>query len=461
MHFLWLHGKKIVTKKKPMPFQKETVEQTEAWNGRAVIASDMGLGKTLTSLWFVKRKRCGETLPLLIVVMLSVKHQWADAVREVLGIEPDFLETRTPGSINSEVAIITYDVLSHWKDVLSDHDFQTIIIDECHLLIHPERNRTRAGIELIKGIPFAMALSGTPLTNRPIELFPIINAINPNKWPDRRQFANKYCSPFWTRRGWNMRGACNLDDLNRRLLEHTMIRYKKSEVLDQLPPKHRKVIGINLRNFGEYKTAENDFLGWLRDNRPDKVRGALRAMALVKTGHLLRLSAKLKIKQVVGRINRDLRQNPHNKIVVLAVHTKCVNVLHRRIQHQNVVIDGSIRGPLRKKAFEQFLNNDKTRVLVGNITAAGTGLNLEHADALYVVEMPQTPGALLQAEDRIHRIGQESIARIFYFIAKNTVEESAVRMLARKQKVITATLDGDSLVEDFDLYRQIMEDHNL
>lgn len=444
-----------------LPFQRQTILDVEQkFGGRALIANEMGLGKTPTSLWYIKRKTLGETLPLLIVCPKIVRHQWIATVRQILDCDVDVLETRTPSfpSTLAPVQIINYDIIAWWRDWLEDRGFQSMIIDECQMCTNPERKRTKTTIALMKAIPYALALSGTPLENRPIELYPIIKALHPGSWPTKQRYGHKYCGPKYGYRGWDFSGASNTDELNVRLRQTCMIRYRKQDVLHELPDKVRTMIPVELSDREQYAMAQNDFIGWLRDNHPKRMSGAVRAAALVKQGHLLRLAARLKLKQVVKYINAELEAKPDGKVVIFAIHKKCVAALKRRIACNSVVIDGSTSQKNRQTALQRFTDDAKTRAVIGNLAAAGRGLNLVEANDAYMVELAQKPGLLLQGEDRIHRIGQEDTARIHYFIGRGTIETTVSKMLQKKQRNITTVLDGGTAEDEFELYNMLMEE---
>lgn len=447
---------------KPFPFQKDTVYQTERkFDGRALIANDMGLGKTACALWFIKRKRLGKTTPFLCVVPRTVRPQWIDAIKQLLGFTPDILETRKPpknGEAVTKGAVINPDIIAHWRDWLEDQRFQTIILDECHMYIDPERKRTIVATALVRQAPFALGLSGTPLTNRPKELYPIIKALNPKAWPTKKKFLHRYCGPQYTRFGWQFNGASNIEELNRKLTDACMVRYRLGDVMDQLPPKERIIVPLPLTDPQEYNDAKKDFIGWMRKKYPKRLTGAVKAAALVKSGHLLRLAAKLKLKYAVKWINHYLRKHPNEKILIYATHHKCVDALKNKIQANSVVVNGKVIGKKRDQVVEQWKRDRTTRVLIGNTIAAGVGLNLTEASSMFVVELMYKPGPLLQIEARINRIGQQMLATVYYFIAKNTIEMAVSRLLQKKQRTIGGVLDGDEGLEDFDIYDQLLEE---
>lgn len=449
------------TAKKAFPYQRKNIKLIEEeFEGRALLGDEMGLGKSAQSLWFIKRKKLGETLPALIILPKTVRMQWIQAVEEVLKITPQILETRSPSKLKaqSKVVIVNYDIIAWWRDWLEDQNFRTLILDECQACTNLSAKRCKTAVALAKEIPYFLPLSGTPLRGRPIELFPILNAMNPKAWPNRAAYAHRYCGPKWTRFGWDFKGESNISELHARLKQTGLVRNLQKDVLKDLPPMIRTIVPVELSDVEEYQKAKNDFIGWLKTTYPDRLNKAVKAAALVQSGHLLRLAARLKLKNVVEWINLRLSHTEHEKLVVFAVHKKCIRALKRRINAKSVVVDGSVRGRHRDEAIYKFQNDPSTRVLIGNLAAAGIGLHLVAANTLCAVELSQMPGPLLQMEKRIHRIGQDKHCWIYYFIGVGTIEENVSKLVQRKQRTISGVLDGDYVEDDFDLYDLLLEE---
>jgi len=239
-----------------------------------------------------------------------------------------------------------------------------------------------------------------------------------------------------------------------------MVRRLKVDVLKHLPKKMRMVVPMDIADRAEYNHARGDFLGWLRKNYPKgKARQAAKAAAVVRIGYLLRLAAKLKARDVVGWANKFLEEFPEEKLVLFAVHRKMIDVLQRRVNGKHVTVDGSVTGRRRHLAVQQFRNDPETRVFIGNIRAAGTGVDglQDVCTNLAFCELWWRPGDLVQAEDRIYRIGQEGVAWINYLVAGGTIEEDLCRIIQAKQAVIHATLDGSDYESDMDVFDQLIE----
>jgi len=439
---------------KPLPFQKEVIRKIEAFNGRALCSCEMGLGKTPISLWCLQRNP--DWLPAVVVCTASVKYVWEAEALKFLGWRSVVLEGQTPSKVGyfkaaPKLIILNFDILQFWVKWLKRLKPQMIVIDESQALGNPFTKRTKSVRELCRETPRVLALSGTPLLNRPIELFPTLNIIQPKVFPARRVFGDDYCGPEWTPWELKYNGATNTKKLHQLLTSSCMIRKRKADVLKELPGKMRQVVPVLIRDRAEYNKANDNFLDWLRQDNPAAAERAARAVSLSKINYLLQLTAKLKLKAVVEWINEFL-QNTDEKIVVFAKHKKMIRALERRIECDSLVIDGSVAPRKRKAIVDQYQKDDQYRVLIGNIHAAGVGLTLTAANTVCFTEMAWRPGDHIQAEDRCHRIGANKTVWCYYLVAKNTLEERLCRILQKKQEVLSAVLDGGKTEEDLDVF---------
>ena len=446
---------------KLFPYQQETVERIIRFRGRALLAHEMGLGKTICVLAFLRKSEM-RPLPALVICPASVKHNWEYEARR-LGFSTQVINGRKTYEIGgikeAELVVINYDLLKNWHKCLRDRHFRTVILDECHYLQNPRTIRYRATREIVKNVPYILALSGTPLTNRPRELYTTLHLLRPDEFNSFFQFAHRYCAPRLTPWGWDYSGASHIDELHRRLERSCMIRYLKSDVMHQLPKKMREVVPIEIDDMDEYRTAERDFVQWLAKNKPERMSSALNAVQLVRVGELLRLAARLKLKRTVDWINRFLL-NTNEKIVLFAYHKKCIEVLKNRLlSNKVVVIDGGTPPVKRRDAVYQFQHDPRTRVFIGNIHAAGVGITLTAARTVGFVELYWRPGDHSQAEDRVHRIGQDETVWVYYFVATDTIEERLCRLIQRKQEIISKTLDGKKRNDALDVYNQLLESY--
>ena len=439
------------------PYQKKAVLQIQKFKGRALLADEMGLGKTLEALQWIKRSP--KKRPVIVVCPASLKWVWeAEAIKHIK-IRATILSGRTPPKKKNitkkrELYIINYEILQYWITWLKNLNPQVLILDECHYIKNRRAKRTKAVKKLAKDIKHLIAISGTPLTNRPSELFTILNLVCPDEFPAFWPYAHRYCKAQLRPWGWEFKGASNIRELHRKLKRLMMIRNLKKDVLKDLPEKTRSVIPLEIEKRKEYQEAENDFIKWLTKKSTSKAKRAERAKKLVQLGYLKRLAAELKMKQVLEWIDGFLEQS-EGKLVVYGIHKKIIKQIHEKYKKISVVVDGSVSQRKRKIAVRSFQQNKKFRLFIGNIKAAGVGITLTAAYTLVFVELDWVPGNMVQAEDRIHRIGQKNAVMIYYLIARDTIEEKLCKILQKKQRVLSQVLDGSIKTNRLDVYRAL------
>lgn len=449
---------------KPYKFQLEALDEIDGFGGRSLVGHEMGLGKTLITLWWLERNR-KKALPALIVCPASLKLMWKHEADRTLGVNSIVLSGRKPRQTfvpegGLSVTIINYDIIQYWQEDLQKRTFKTIVLEECHACKNPKTKRTKAIRQLAKKIPHILALSGTPLTNRPIELFPVLNMIRPHIFKSLWEFGMRYCGGkkgYW---GYEFKGATKTAELHGLLKSSCMTRRLKSEVLTDLPKKNRCIIPVPMHSPEEYWEAENDFITWLAKQDLDKAKRALMSQTLVQLGYLKRLAAKLKARYVVEWINEWLINNGEQKIILFAEHKAMLRVLEKRCKAKWVTVEGSTPIKKRQKFVEQFQEDPKTRMFIANRAAGGTGLTLTAASTLVFTELDWVPANHVQAEDRIHRIGQKEVAWIYYFVGIGSLEEKLCAVIQKKQEVLNAVLDGKPKADNLNVHDQLMKEYS-
>jgi len=426
-----------------LPYQRKGVRKIHAFGGRALLADEMGLGKTRQALrWLEERP---DAQPALVVCPSSLKWVWQSEIKEVLGIPCEILNGQKPIRERlhkfQSITIINYEILKYWREWILTMNPKTLILDEVHFCKNPMAKRTRAVRNLAKGIPHIIALSGTPLLNRPSELWTTVNLIRPDVFDNISLFRWRYCDPIRKPWGWEYKGATNIKELHDRLRSTMMIRRLKKHVLPELPPKTRIVIPLEIDNRKDYAEAVSNFLGWLSKSSTAKASRASKAEQLTKIGYLKRLAALGKVDAVIERIESFLEES-NGKLVIMASHRKIIKQLRDNFKGISVVVDGTVTQSKRKRAVHVFQTNKKVRLFFGQIKVAGVGLSLTAADTLAFAELDWVPGNHIQAEDRIHRLTTKRPVTILYWVAKDTIEETLCKIIQTKQGIVSDTLDG-------------------
>lgn len=436
------------------PFQFEGVKAIYRFRGVALLADEQGLGKTLEALFWLTK--IPKRRPVVIVTPASMKYSWQAEAMLHFNLNTVVLEGRSPKHVpQGDVFIINYEILAAWLPMLLQLKPQCVIYDEIHYCKTLTALRTKAAIKLSKGVASKIGLSGTPMVNRPVELWPTLKILRPDIFPSFEKFAWRYCKPRYTPWGWQYTGSANTKELNGILCEELMIRRLKKDVMPELPPKERQMVSFRLSSYKEYDHAQSDFLGWLRGVSPARAVRAKKSPALTKVGYLLRLIARLKLDWTTQWIKEFLENHPDEKLVALTMHTFVIDHLKEHFPCA-LIIDGRVVGRRRADTVRAFQLNPRKRLLLGNWKAAGVGITLTAARCAAALDLPWTPGDLFQGEDRIHRFGQKRKVIIYYLAALRTLEEKLIKILRKKAEVLDAVLNGEKEMEDIDIFEELL-----
>lgn len=425
------------------PFQAEGVGFLESRGGRALIGDEMGLGKTIEALAWLQYKG-PPALPAVVICPASLKENWARECRTWTTLTPCVLSGTTPyipecWERRESVYIINYDVLGPWIELLN-RVCSTVILDECHMLKNAKTKRTHAVKTLCKKRNHIIALSGTPIINRPIEFFNVLNLIAPNTFPKYWDYAQRYCDATHNGFGWDLSGASNTDELYNKVNGTIMIRRLKKDVLKELPDKTRTALSLQLSSTWEayYEASLLEALGEFANNESRDKPDPLRDITQINKLRYAAMEAKFDL--CCEWIDNFLETE--RKLVVFVIHHKTTDQLMAKYKGLAVPLDGRTDSRLRSTVVQEFQTNPKIKLLIGNVQVAGVGHTLTAAQDAIFIEFPWTPGELSQAEDRIHRIGQKNAVNIYYLVAKGTLEEDMLELINEKQKVLDGVLDG-------------------
>ena len=443
------------------PFQKEGVRQIDEFDGRVLLADEMGLGKTIQALTWLKKHP--NIRPVVIVCPAPLKWNWEREAKVHTGLHTEVLNgTKVPlrgGLASCKIIILNYDIIGAWLPWLLKLKPKVVILDEGHFVKNPRAKRSKYCRKLCAKAKHVLILSGTPLTNRPSELWPILHMVRPDLYPNDSwpAYAQRYCKPRMTRYGWDFSGATRLPELHGILKKWMMIRRKKRNVLKQLPKKSRHIVPIEIRDRKQYELARKNLIQWVAMNYGmGRARKAKRSEALMRVMYLKRLTAKLKFREVIKWIENFLEETDE-KLFVVVIHKVAVRTLKKKFPN-SVVVDGSINAKKKQKAIDQFQTNPDTRLLIGNMQAAGVGITLTAASTGIIAEPGWTPGEHLQVEARLDRIGQKKPVNWYWLVAKDTIEERICEIIQKKQVILEAVLDGEDAGRDLQIFDQLISE---
>ena len=416
--------------RKLMEFQTEGVRYVIKLNGRGLIGEEMGLGKTVQALALVEAFK--EARPVLIVTPSSLKIQWAEAIHEWLRVTEDKVSVVNTGKdkacLDNRFVIISYDFIPKMQQLLKEKNFQMIICDEAHYIKNHKAKRSRESLPLLQQAKHVVLLTGTPALARPIELLQQLKAIHPKVVKSMKEYGDRYCTGggSWYGQqfpGQQYRGASNLKELHQVVTSTTMIRRLKKDVLSQLPPKRRQQIflpitGAEQKQLKAMHSKLQEISEALSDGNAESIFSG-DVQKKQKINELYLKSGEIKSKAICDYINVLLEAE--QKFLIFGHHKCVLDAIESQVREKKakfIRIDGSTPSNERSGLVQKFQENDVYRVAVLSIKAAGVGLTLTAASLVVMAELDWTPGNLIQAEDRAHRIGQASSVNVHYLLMK-------------------------------------------
>jgi SWI/SNF-related matrix-associated actin-dependent regulator of chromatin subfamily A-like protein 1 len=405
---------------------------------RAILADDMGLGKTRQAITALRVESRG---PNLVVCPASVKRNWE---REILVVRPDdavrvVAGRADDGDWNADWVVVNYDILAAHLDRLAATPWQGIVFDEAHYLKNHDSQRSRHCRRIVAaaGDPVVYALTGTPLTNRPRDLFPLLQLCGHPMARSFLSFAKRYCAAEHNGFGWVTDGASNLDELAVQL-QGMMLRRTKDQVLD-LPPKLRSWLHVSVPD-GTGAREMGDVLRFMLQRQP----------ALADRGHLLALLTRARLKVAAAKTAHSIEYVENalaqqQKVIVFSCFDEPLQRIAQHFGDAAVLLTGATPTARRQGLVDRFQQEEGVRVFAANIIAGGVGLNLTAARQVVFNDMDWVPANHWQAEDRAYRIGQTNTVHVAYMCAEDTVDEFVASLLTLKEQIIEAVTDGGAL----------------
>jgi SNF2 family DNA or RNA helicase len=406
---------------------------------KAILADDMGLGKTRQSI--VALRSAEPDGPYLVVCPASVKQNWA---REIHAVEPDaavhVVDGKTPPA-DTRWTVINYDILNKHITALEAVPWKGIVFDEAHFLRNRDSQRSKVARRLAQTAdkhtgPLVYALTGTPITNRPRDLFPLLQLLSHSLGRSFLSFAKRYCAAYQTPYGWVTDGASNLEELTLEL-HGALLRRTKDEVLD-LPPKLRAWTPVTIdRNAGAKEMFQVLQL-LLGGNGGVRSGDSVRLLSHLSTARLKIAAAKTA--HTIALLENAIDQD--EKVIVFSCFDQPLQDIKNHFGDAAVLVTGATPGARRQKLVDSFQNDAKVKVFVANIIAGGVGLNLTAASQVFFNDLDWVPANHWQAEDRAYRIGQQRTVNVTYVTAEDTIDEFVSTVLAAKSKLIEVVVDG-------------------
>ncbi|GMP76064.1 hypothetical protein CsSME_00032901 [Camellia sinensis var. sinensis] len=434
---------------KLLPFQREGVRFVLQHGGRVLLADEMGLGKTLQAIAVTTCIR--DSWPVLVLTPSSLRLHWASVVLSQGGGSNrggfTIVHSNTKGSINLDgmFNIISYDVVPKLQNILMASEFKIVIADESHFLKNAQAKRTSASLPILQKAQYAILLSGTPALSRPIELFKQLEALYPDVYKNVHEYGNRYCKGGI----FGMyQGASNHEELHNLMKATVMIRRLKKDVLSELPVKRRQQVFLDLAEkdmrqinalFRELEVVKSK----IKASQSKEEAESLKFSQKHLINKIYTDSAEAKIPAVLDYVGTVIEAGC--KFLIFAHHQPMIDSIYQFLQKKRVGcirIDGGTPAASRQALVTDFQEKDAIKAAVLSIKAGGVGLTLTAASTVIFAELSWTPGDMVQAEDRAHRIGQVSSVNVYYLLANDTVDDIIWDVVQSKLENLGQMLDG-------------------
>jgi len=425
--------------------------------GRVLIGDEMGLGKTIQAIAAAEiLARHFGVAKVLVICPTSLKYQWQSEIKKFSGRD-SFVVTggralrQTDYARDEFCKITNYEKLQPDLNLIAAWAPDLVIVDEAQRV----KNWNTVAARALKRInsTYAIVLTGTPLENKLEELISIV------------QFVDQYrLGPTW-----KLLHEHQVKDDSGRVIGYTglekigetlapiMIRRRKSEVLLQLPERTDQTILVPMTELQMTYHQENAdivmkivnrwrTMKFLSDVDQRRLTCALQNMRMsCNSTYLLDQETDHGVKaDELAALLDGLLEHPDSKAVVFSQWTRTHDVVIRRLHARGmgyVSFHGGVPSEKRPALVERFRDDPACRVFLST-DAGATGLNLQHASTVVNMDLPWNPALLEQRIARVHRMGQKRPVQIINFVAKGTIEEGMLSVLAFKRSLSAGILDG-------------------
>lgn len=360
-------------------------------------------------------------------------------------------------SEDADVVVASYDMASSkllWP-TLYRRWWAALILDEAHYLKNRIARRTRAvyGSQtrspgaLYKRAKRVVAMTGTPVLNNPSDLWTHYSRLFPETLTNDEgkplsfaQFVDRFCIVRSSGFGEQIVGGKNLDELRKAIGAH-IHRVRREDVIADLPELTIDQISLAAENIS-MQDVPPQAMAALREllDGADFAEESLEALSPALS--TLRRNIGLAKARAVGDLVEDELEGGTGKVIVFGLHPDALKEIARRLTaYKPALITGMTPAHARQAYIDQFTHDEKCRVFIGQIYAAGTGLNLQVADRVIIAEPAWTPAINAQAIARAHRAGQKNPVRASLISLRGSVDDDVVRALTRKARMAAKIID--------------------
>lgn len=436
------------------------------------LALHPGLGKSCVSItaslaWMANH---ADWRKVLVVCPAGLKNNWLDEWsmwHEAFPIQFPLTFGLVDGSTfpDADVTIISWDMLhreQHQERLSQDWDI--IIADEVHMGKSVRAKRTKSLVKL--KARRKLALSGTPMPNRPVELFAVLKWLQPSKW-DYWRYVHQFCD---AKKGYgnslDVSGSSNLNQLFAILTkgpDAVMLRMRKQDVLKQLPDKMHQIIRLPapekckalIDEETKLWTVRKEALDQLRQAREDASTGNVEAYRLeasnLNSKQSVAMAEMAKIRQQLAvaksplciQFAKDLLDGGTDKLLMFGHHRTGLEIVAEGLKDYGAQLLYGGGDPMkRQEMVKKFQSDKEARVMVIGTQAGGVGLNLTAASRVIMMESQWNDAGNDQAADRAHRIGQTKNVLVTWLVFDGSVDSRVLQTCLKKTSISEAAIDG-------------------
>ncbi|HEY8111121.1 MAG TPA: SNF2-related protein [Candidatus Nitrosotenuis sp.] len=400
------------------------------------------------------------TYPALIVAPLVTLNNWQREIEKFLKLKSRngrLIDDKPPTSTIIRVGksedlgkydfyIINYELLfKRYKD-LAKLNLKTIVCDEVQNLRSKTTQKYHAikKLSALESIKYRIGLSGTPIYNRGSEIWPIVDILRPGLLGSFKEFCEYFC--YINEKGKAIVLENKRESLRNMLQKHVMLRRKKTDVLQELKEKirHKEIIDADINYYNKelekiWKKLEDDRKA--AQNAFDASTAYQRAIQSER-----QVAGVAKLPHVINFVKNIMEIE--ESVVVFCHHKAIHSLLHQALaEFKPASIIGGQSDKDRQNSIDSFQNGE-TKLMIAGLRAGNVGINLTRAKYVIFAELDWSPAIHLQAEDRLHRIGQKSTVFAYYLMGNGTLDEHVARVLVDKSYEIDAIMDNK--VESFE-----------
>lgn len=389
-----------------LPHQQEGVEFILN-NSSAFVCDDMGMGKTRTVIEAMIQR---SQFPILVICPSALKLNWRNEIARWVGIDLEI------DNLEQDIIITNYERMNKYKFEIQALPIKQLVLDESHSFKEESSKRTQLALAWSRKIPYKILISGTPMLNRPRELITQMEILNNiHKVGGREKFLEKYCNPRHSQYGIDYSGCSDLQELHQ-TMNGIWLRRTKDDLENKLPTKTIVPIPIIELN----QPAPTSFRDIERYDRA----------VLYK-----------KLNASVDFIEQLLERD--EKVVVFVHHKDIGKALNMKFPDASVIVGG--QSPTHRQInIDNFQLHD-TQIIICSLQASAVGLTLTASRCAVFIEYPWSPALLAQAQDRVHRLGQDKDVFIFYLYGQGSIDEYRLNTNSFKKAVIDYIVDGGML----------------